>query len=250
MLECRSLCVSYGKNAPLLRGLSFTAPSGAITAILGENGVGKSTLFKAILQEIRYTGGVFCDGTDLSALSPRGRAARLSLLPQQLPAPALSVRETVALALAPQVSRLGAAEWERVDGQLARVGIAGLAERAVSTLSGGERQKVFLALMLTADTPVLLLDEPTAHLAPSFTARFFEILREERERGKTILLIMHDVGEALANADHVAVLSDGALAFSGTPDEALAQDIPEKHFGLTRYVAQRGEKTAVFFRAE
>ena len=250
MLECRDLSVCYGKNPPLLSDVSFTAPDGAITVILGENGVGKSTLFKAILQEIRYTGAIFCDKTALSALSYAERSALLSLLPQILPAPALTAREVVALGLAPQIMRPGVAEWQRVDAQLERVGLSHLSHRAVNTLSGGERHRVFLAMLLVRDTPVLLLDEPTAHIDPAFHKRFFEILREERARGKTVLLILHDVGEALAQADRVLLLSNGRLAFSGTPDEALAQNIPEEHFGLTRYVAKRGEKTAVFFRAE
>ena len=250
MLECRNLTAGYRSGAPVLKGLSLTAPAGSVTALLGINGAGKSTLFKAVLQEIRYTGAVFCDKTDLSTLRPLERAARVSLLPQHLPAPALSLRETAALGLSLRMAHLGEAEWTRVDAALDRVGLLPLAERPVNALSGGERQRAFLAMLLVQDTPVLLLDEPTAHIDPAFVPRFFEILREERDRGKAILLVTHDVNEAFFNADRVALLENGSLVFAGTTAEALAQNIPEKHFGLTRYVAQRGEKTAIFFRAE
>jgi iron complex transport system ATP-binding protein len=160
------------------------------------------------------------------------------------------VRETVALGLSPHVAKLGSNEWTRVDTALARVGITDLAARLVSALSGGERQKVFLALLLAQSTPVLLLDEPTSHMDLAFIPQFYGILREEAAAGKAILLITHDVTEAFSNADRVALLANGSLAFSGTTAEALEQEIPEKHFGLTRYVAQRGEKTAVFFKTE
>ncbi len=250
MLNCSHLTVAYRNRPPVLKDVSLTVPDGAVTALLGVNGAGKTTLFKAILQEIAYTGLVFCDNTDLSVLSYKERAKRISLLPQQLPNPALSVRETVALGLSPHVAKLGSAEWARVDTALARVGITDLAARLVSALSGGERQKVFLALLLAQSTPVLLLDEPTSHMDLAFIPQFYGILREEAAAGKAILLITHDVTEAFSNADRVALLANGSLAFSGTTAEALEQEIPEKHFRLTRYVAQRGEKTAVFFKTE
>lgn len=250
MLECRNLTVAYRKAAPTLKDASLFVPSGAITALLGANGAGKTTLFKAILQEIAYTGRIFCDNADLSTLPHRERAKRISLLPQQLPSPALSVRETVALGLSPYTTKLGSAEWASVDAALARVGITDLAARPVSSLSGGERQKTFLALLLTQDTPVLLLDEPTAHMDAAFIPRFYAILREEAAAGKAVLLITHDLTEALAHADRIAVLSGGTVAFCGTAAEALEREIPEKYFSLTRYVAKRGEKTAVFFKTE
>lgn len=250
MLDCRNLTVGYGREKNLLNKLDLTVPKGSITALLGANGVGKTTLFKAILQEIPYTGSVFCDNTCLRELAPRQRARLISILPQHLPAPTLSVRETVALGLSPHVARLGTAEWERVEDAVDAVGLSSLAERLVSTLSGGERQKTFLAMLLVQDTPVLLLDEPTAHMDSTFIARFYELLHKEARKGKAILLVTHDLGEAFAEADRIAVLEQGHIAFVGTATEALEQEIPEKYFSLTRYVAKRGEKTAVFFRAE
>lgn len=250
MLECKSLTAGYDRLAPILKDVSLAASTGEITAILGLNGAGKSTLFKAVLQEIRYTGRIFCDNSDLALLKPRERAALVSVLPQQLPAPALTVRETVALGLSPRTARPGEAEWSAIAERAAQLELTPLLDRPVNTLSGGERQRVFFAMTLVQDAPVMLLDEPTAHMDLPFVSRFFEILQAEKQQHKTVLLIMHDINEAFAHADRIAVLKNGALAFAGTTAEALAQNIPEKHFGLTRYVAQRGEKTAVFFKAE
>ena len=250
MLEFQSVTVQYGKMSPVLRDISFTARENEITVLLGQNGCGKSTLLRAAMREIPYTGKIFCDKTDLSALSPAARGRQISMLPQQLPSPTLSVRETVALGYAPHVTRLGASEWETVDKRIAEMELSALADRPVCTLSGGERQKVFLALLFTQDTPILLLDEPTTYVDFSFTARFFDLLKAQRDRGKTILLVMHDISDALRIADRVAVIKDAALAFCGTPQEALEQNIPEKLFGLTRYTAKWGEDTTIFFRSE
>ena len=248
MLEFRNVTVQYGKAQPIVQDISFAANSGEITVLLGHNGCGKSTLLRAAMQEIPYTGKVFYDNVALSGLSSSARARQISMLPQQLPSPALTVRETVALGYAPHVTRLGASEWKTVDERIAQMELSALAGRPVCTLSGGERQKVFLAMLLTQDTPILLLDEPTTYMDLSFTAKFFDILKKERDRCKSILLVMHDVTDALRIADRVAVIRDAALAFCGTPSEALEQNVPESFFGLTRYTAKRGEETAYFFR--
>ena len=247
MLEIKRLCVAYRRH-PVLQSLSFTARPGEITLLLGQNGCGKSTLLHTVMGEIPADGEILLNGVSLSSLPPRARAAQISLLPQQLPAPAQTVRETVAMGLAPHVLRLGDAEWQKVEEKLALLGIAPLADRLTSTLSGGERQKVFLALLLVQDTPVLLLDEPATYTDAPFTALLFDTLRAERDKGKTVLAVMHDVGAALELADRIIVLESGSVAFNGTPAEALAGEVPEKHFGLTRYTAERDGKTAYFFR--
>ena len=248
MLELRNVTAGYHRDRPVLRGLSLTVNAGEITVLLGRNGSGKSTFLHTVMGEIAHSGEILLGGIPLTSLKPRERAKRLSLLPQHLPSPALSVRETVAMGLSASVARLGAAEWQQVMEKLQLLGIAELAERPVRTLSGGERQKVFLALSLLQNADVLLLDEPATYTDAPYAAQLHELLRAECARGKTLLLVMHDVGAALELADRVAVLENGSLSFYGTPHEALAEEIPEKHFGLARYAAKRGEKTAYFFR--
>ncbi len=247
MLKIESLTVSFGKHT-VLQDVSLHLAQGEVLALLGPNGCGKSTLLHTVMGENPYTGRILLGDTPLSSLSPAKRARELSLLPQHLPAPALTVRETVSLGLAPRTAKLGAAEWKKIDAQLARLDLTALADRPVSTLSGGERQRVFLALILVQDTPFVLLDEPTTYMDAPTTARFFALVQELKAAGKGVLLVLHDVGQALEHADGVAVLTNGTLAFCGSPAEALAREIPEKHFGLTRYTAQRGEKTAYFFK--
>lgn len=248
MLNCQNITVTYGKTHTVLRGISFCAKAGEITAVLGANGSGKSTLLRAVMHEIPYKGTVTLNGCDLSKTPPAGRALQISMLPQHLPAPALTVWETVALGRTPHTTHLGELDRTVIENALAKCEITHLRDRRTDLLSGGERQKVFLALLLAQDTPVLLLDEPTTYMDLSFTARFFRILQEERDRGKAILLVMHDLTDAFAVADSLVILKDGSVAFFGSPADALAQDLPERIFGVQQYTAQRGEKTAYFFR--
>ena len=248
MLELKNVTAAYRRDHPVLKGIDLIAHSGEITALLGQNGSGKSTLLHTVSGDIPHTGDILCDGKPLTSLSPTERAARLAFLPQRLPAPALSVRETVVMGLFPQCARPGAAEWQQVAEKLALLDIAALAERPVNTLSGGERQKVFLALTLLRGADVLLLDEPATYADAPFTRRLYALLQEERDRGRTVLLAMHDVGAALSLADRIIVLANGSVAFYGTPAEALAAEIPEKCFGLTRYAVKRDEKNEYFFR--
>ncbi|MBQ9778102.1 MAG: ABC transporter ATP-binding protein [Clostridia bacterium] len=237
MLDIKNLTVRYGGNSPILNGISLTLPKG-ITVLIGQNGAGKSTLLRAILGEVSYTGSIFASGKDLSQTPPRERARLLSLLPQQLPAPALSSAEVISLGFAPYVTRLGDRERQTVRDILQRLGITQLAERPVSTLSGGERQKVFLGMLLAQDTPILLLDEPTTHMDATAVRELREILLAEAARGKQILLVMHDLGEALSLADHVLLLENARIAFDGTPQACIEQKVPEKHFGLSHYTAR------------
>ena len=248
MLNCQNITVTYSKTHTVLRDISFCAKAGEITAVLGANGSGKSTLLRAIMNEIPYTGSVTANGNALADLSHAKRALQISMLPQHLPAPALTVWETVALGRTPHTTHLGAEDRNIVDRALAELEIDHLRDRRTDLLSGGERQKVFLALMLAQDTPVLLLDEPTTYMDISFTDRFFQILRAERDKAKTILLVMHNLTDAFAVADSLLVLQNGGVAFSGTPNEALRQNVPERIFGVQQYTAKRGEKTAYFFK--
>lgn len=250
MLNCQNLTVKYEKTHPVLRDISFEAKAGEITAVLGENGCGKSTLLRAVMGELPFEGQITLSGLDLGSCPPAERALQVSLLPQQLPAPALSVWETVALGRSPHTTHLSGADSAMIDARLEELGISHLADRRTDALSGGERQKAFVAMLLVQDTPLLLLDEPTTYMDASFTARFFDILQKERERGKAILLVMHDLSDAFDVADRLVILKNGGVAFAGTPAEALAEGLPEKLFGLQRYTAKRGKKTAYFFKGK
>jgi len=123
-----------------------------------------------------------------------------------------------------------------------------VAEQFADTLSGGERQRAALAMILAQNTPVMLLDEPTAHMDKSYEENFLRLLcRLKQTRGKTVLVVLHDLNAAVAYADDIAVLDGGKLLFSGTKEECLDREFLEKTFDLKRYTAEDGK---IFFSAQ
>ena len=249
MLKIQDLTVRYRANEEILKNITLTLSAG-ITVLIGHNGAGKSTLLHAILGEVPYSGSILLNGTPLSQIPPQQRARYLSLLPQRLPAPELCALEVVSLGFSPHVARIGEKERQAARSILQQLHIDHLADHLVSSLSGGERQKVFLGMLLAQNTPILLLDEPTTYMDATFLREFACILRQEAARGKRILLVMHDLNEALSLADRVLLLEDATVAFDGTPQACIEQKIPEKHFGLLHYTARcdNGE-TLHFYKA-
>ena len=232
MFEAR-LSASYGKKQ-VLRDIRFCLPEG-VTALLGRNGSGKSTLLHCIAGALPFEGSVKLDGKELKVLPAREKAKLLSILPQMLPSPDLPAEEVVGFGRSPYSARLSAKEREEVHAAMQRLGIGELAGRRVSTLSGGEKQKVFLAMLLVQDTPLVLLDEPTTYMDLPFKSVFFSVLQELKEKKKTVLFVSHDLSDGIASSDHVLVLEEGGIRFAGKKEECLKGCVLERAFGAARY---------------
>lgn len=228
-----SLSASYGKRK-ILDGVQFSL-AGGITALLGRNGCGKSTLLNCIAGVLPYTGSVKLNGDVLDGLPARERAKRLSILPQILPSPDLPAEEVVSFGRSPFSTRLSKDEKENVLSVMQKLGIEALRERRVSTLSGGERQKVFFAMLLVQDTPLVLLDEPTTYMDLPFKSVFFSVLQELKEKKKTVLFVSHDLSDGIMACDHVLVLEEGGIRFAGSREECLKGCVLERAFGAARY---------------
>lgn len=227
------ISASYGKKQ-VLRDIGFHLPEG-VTALLGRNGSGKSTLLHCIAGALPFEGSVKLDGKELKGLPARERAKLLSILPQMLPSPDLPAEEVVGFGRSPYSARLSAAEREEVHAAMQRLGIGELATRRVSTLSGGEKQKVFLAMLLVQDTPLVLLDEPTTYMDLPFKSVFFSVLQELKEKKKTVLFVSHDLSDGIFACDHVLVLENGGIRFAGKKEECLNGCVLERAFGAARY---------------
>jgi ABC-type cobalamin/Fe3+-siderophores transport system ATPase subunit len=175
--------------------------------------------------------------TPVRALSTGERAKRVGYLPQELPCPRVTVRELVAFGRSPYLPLVGKLTDEdaaAVETALRLVALEGMADRLVDSLSGGERQKAFLAMVLAQETPLVVLDEPTAQLDVAARLAFCDLLKQLNvTTGKVFLVVMHELPEALCLADRLAVLQDGSLTFTGTPQEALTQSVPQSCFGIT-----------------
>lgn len=226
----------YGKS--ILENVSFSVESGSITALMGRNGAGKSTLIRCLMGEKRdYSGSILLDGENVRSIPRQEIARKVACLPQILPSPHVTVEELVAFGRTPHTPFLGqlsALDREKVAWAIHAVGMEGRENAFVDTLSGGERKKAFFAMTLAQDTPLLVLDEPTAHLDTASRFAFLQRIEEMGSNtGKTFLLVMHELPEVLSCAHRIGVLHEGALAFCGTPKDCLAAEIPERCFGIS-----------------
>ena len=208
------------------RGLEGSLPRGTLTVLLGTNGAGKSTLLRTLAGlQPPLAGDIFWEGNSLASLTPEERAKRLSIVLTVRPETGnLTVREVVALGRLPHRqglwgSRNAAADAEAVERAMRLTTTSAWSERPVSRLSDGERQRVFIAKALAQETPLILLDEPTAFLDYPSRVQFFNLLKRlTNEMGKTVLLSSHDVELAAAHADRILLLSKESLCL--TPTEA------------------------------
>lgn len=241
MIETIALSAGYAK-AVNLENLTARFDDGNITAVIGPNGSGKSALLRAVagLCEIK-TGGVFIDGHDRREITEKESARLLSYLPQSRPTPPFTVAETV---LHGRFSRLSyprvyrEADREAAEKAMQRVGIFELRDRRVGDISGGERQKAYIAMAIAGECKNLLLDEPTAGLDISSRRELFSILRELRGEGKTIVVVIHEPADAFALADDLLLLSKGKAAGFGKAESILNSGELERVFGVKRVICE------------
>lgn len=253
MLEFRELSACYGSRR-VLDQVSFSIQPNRLTVLVGCNGSGKSTLFSCVNQQLPYTGKILLDGENLARYKPRERAKRLSMLPQTMAAPHILAAELAAMGRTPYLDltgRLQDADRAAVTQALEDANALELRERYVDTLSGGERQRAYLAMVLAQNTPLILLDEPTSHMDQTREAAFLrQISHLKSERGKTFLLILHDITLAAEYADDIVILHEGRIRFAGTKADCLRAQALETTFGLRRYRVDDGQSVRDFFTAK
>lgn len=235
MIELTDLSVGY-PGVPVLSHVDLTLPEGQITVLAGPNGCGKSTLLKAIAGIHPHTAGsVHIRGEDIRALSPNQLARLAAYLPQNRPVPDITALRMVLHGRFPYLSyprRYRQEDLNIARACLARMGIADLADCPMHTLSGGTRQKVYLAMALAQDTPVILMDEPTTFLDLSHQLRTMEQAALLAREGKTVVMVLHDLSMALQTAHQLAVFHQGRLVQSGTPEEVFCSGCLETVFGV------------------
>ena len=249
MLEFNAVCAGYGEKQ-VLKNVSFQLRPHRLTALVGRNGSGKSTLLACVNQQIPYSGEIRAGEKNLALLPSKERAKTVAILPQMMPTPHVPVKEMVAFGRNPYLDftgRLTETDKAAVEAALADASALDLAERYADTLSGGELQRVRLGMILAQNTPIALLDEPTAHMDQTHEAEFLRLLTDLKERRKkTFLVILHDLTLAAEYADDFVVLDDGKAVFFGTKEECLDREVLEKTFGLRRYTVE----DRIFFAAK
>lgn len=238
----------------ILEKVSFSLRPHRLTALVGRNGSGKSTLLACVNQQIPYKGEIWAKEQNLAGMAPGERARTVAFLPQTLPAPRITAWQMAAFGRMPYLDitgRLTEKDRQQVAKALADARAADLAERYVDSLSGGEKQRVALAMILAQDAPVALLDEPTAHMDLAYEDVFLQRLAElKKEQGKTFLVVMHDLSQAVQYADDLVVLDGGRVVFSGETEACLQTTVLEDTFGLRRYTFEEEGRKRIFFSAK
>jgi len=222
----------------VVNGVDVVLPSGQVTVVVGANACGKSTLLRGLARLLTPRGGsVLLDGRDLHRTPTREVAQRLGLLPQSPLAPeGVTAGDLVARGRAPHHRwwQQWSVEDERaVEEAMAATGTADLAHRAVDELSGGQRQRVWLAMALAQETELLLLDEPTTYLDLAHQVEVLELVAElNATRGRTVVMVLHDLNHAARYAHHVIAMKDGRVVAEGPPADVVTAERVEDVFGL------------------
>jgi iron complex transport system ATP-binding protein len=236
-LAGRDLQLAYGDTV-VVDGLDIDVLAGSITAVIGPNGCGKSTLLRALARLVpTRRGHVLLDGQRLDRLATREVAKVLGVLPQSPVAPeGLAVADLVARGRHPHQAwyrQWSSDDEAAVAEALAWTGMGALAERTVESLSGGQRQRVWISMALAQGTEVLLLDEPTTFLDLAHQIDVLDLVeRLHAERGRTVVMVMHDLNLAARYAHRLVAMRDGAVVASGHPAEVLTEQMLRAVFDL------------------
>lgn len=242
VLRAEGLRLSYSPAKIVVDNLDLELPPGRVTAVIGANGSGKSTVLRALARLLRPDAGrVVLDGHDIHHARTRDIARRLGLLPQAPVSPeGITVRDLVRRGRTPHTSMWR--QWSESDesalaAALEATDLTELADQPVDTLSGGQRQRAWLALVIAQETPLLLLDEPTTFLDVAHQLDVLELVRRlNREGGRTVVMVLHDLNQACRYADHLIALRDGAVVRAGRPAEVVTEELVETVFDLAAKV--------------
>ncbi len=236
MLELKNVSAGYGSKT-VIKNISLTFEPGRIYAILGKNGCGKSTLLKTCIQMLSASQGeIILNNKNILSYSPIERAQNISYLSQHRNTPNITVERLLIHGRHPHMSHLKQLrpdDLSKLEEVMERMEITAFRHHSLSTLSGGQRQRVYIAMLLAQDTPVILLDEPTTYMDIEYQMDFLKLLQQLKASGKTILLVLHDLNQALQIADQVVLLDNGQVFATASPEELVENQDLEKVFHIS-----------------
>ncbi len=251
MLKLENVTAGYGK-LPVVKGITAELEKGRITTIIGPNGTGKSTLLKAIvgLCELQQ-GTVWLEGKNRENIGNKEFARQVSYLPQVRAAGAITVERMVLHGRFPYLSyprHYRREDYEYCTRAMERTGILSLRDKRVEELSGGERQKVYLAMALAGETELFLFDEPTTYLDIRYQLELLQIMEELKEQGRTILAVLHDLDYAMRLSDAMIVMKQGEVVMTGTPECIQRSGILDEVYGIRvkSFLDEEGKKHFYF----
>ena len=228
-MEVRNLSFSYGKNK-VLRDVSFKIEGGNITTIMGANGCGKSTLFSLMTKNLYpRKGNIFLSGKNIQNLSLKEFARKVSIVHQyNTSSDDITVERLVSFGRTPHMKMMQARtqeDEELIQWAMEVTNVEKYKSREVSRLSGGQRQRVWIAMALAQNTKILFLDEPTTYLDIRYQIEILELIQKlNDEYGITIIMVLHDINQAIHFSQEVIGLKDGMVSFQGNPQEVINRE--------------------------
>ncbi|EMA69837.1 ABC transporter [Halorubrum aidingense JCM 13560] len=244
-LDGEDLVLGYpNAERPVIDGESIAAEPGAVTALVGPNGSGKSTLLKGLATQLEPAdGSVLVDGRDVHAMDTKALARKLGLLSQESTSPnSITVEDLVYHGRYPHrgfFERTTEEDAHAVERAIELAGCGHLREREVGSLSGGQKQLAWIAMVLAQDTDVLLLDEPTTFLDMHHQMEVMEIVETLRDESDvTVVVVLHDIEQAARLADRMVALKDGEIRARGAPEEIVTEELLADVFRVDADVVQ------------
>lgn len=253
MIKLLNVTKIYEKKE-VVKDVSLEIEKGKITALVGENGAGKSTVLSIIARFMKASGGeVVLDGEAVRSIKDLEMAKKMAVLKQMNSTNVkLTIRELVELGRFPHSKgRLTVEDHEKVEQALSYLTLQDIQHKYLDEVSGGQRQRAFIAMVVAQDTEYILLDEPLNNLDMRNSVNIMKILRKlVDDLGKTIVMVIHDINFASAYSDNIVALKDGKLIASGTVDEMMTDCTLQKIFGMDCNVQMVcGDKVCVYYKS-
>lgn len=250
-MDINQVTKKYG-NKKVVSDVDYQVKKGKLTAFIGPNGAGKSTLLSMMSRLIeKDQGGIYLDGTEVKAWNQQELAKKLSILKQangvQLK---LTVRELVAFGRFPHSKgRLTELDNEKITKALTFLGLLDLAESTIDTLSGGQLQRAYIAMVLAQDTDYIFLDEPLNNLDMNHAVQLMKTIRQlVDEKGKTVIIVLHDINFAASYADEIVAMKDGKIFKTGTTDEIIEKEVLDELYDMSIRVCElEGKRFCLYF---
>ncbi len=236
-LNTKELSIGYAETT-IVNGLNLSIPTGKITALVGANGSGKSTILKTMARIMKpKSGTVMLDGKSIHQFSTKEVARQLAILPQNPTAPdGLTVSELVSYGRYPHQKGFGTMTDEDrriIASAISVTGMEPFHDRPIDRLSGGQRQRAWIAMALAQQTEILFLDEPTTFLDMAHQLEVLQLLQKlNEEEGRTIIMVVHDLNHASRYAQHMVAIKSGNVVSEGSPVEVMTPDVLRKVFGI------------------
>ena len=251
MIKAKDLYFSYDKNKSFISQLNIEIEKGKITTILGPNGSGKSTLLSIFAGLNKPTSGdISINGKSIKSLKQKELAREIATVHQQNTVPSdITVRELVAYGRIPHKKYFQGnteSDDEIIEWAIKRTGLENLKDKAVMGMSGGERQRAFIAMALAQKSEILFLDEPTTYLDIYHQVEILELVKELNEEGKlTVVMVLHDINQAIKYSDNVIVMKSGKIISSGIANEVINMNLLNNVYKIGGFISEV-EKETVF----